>query len=45
MVCKKYLENGWNKVVLDHQIDLDLYNRQADNSKKLTNYNEQLTLF
>ena len=40
--AEKCLENGWNKVVLDHQIDLDLYDRQSDNSKKLTNFYEQL---
>lgn len=36
--AEKTLENGWSKVVLDHQIDLKLYERQADNSKKLTNF-------
>lgn len=36
------MENGWSKVVLEHQIDLELYERQADNSKKLTNFSEKL---
>ena len=36
------LENGWNKVVLNHQIDSALYERQADNSKKLTNFADAL---
>ena len=40
--AEKSLENGWNKAVLNHQIDLDLYTRQADNSIKLTNYQQQL---
>lgn len=40
--AEQCLENGWNKVVLDHQIDLNLYERQADNTRKLTNFNEQL---
>ena len=36
--AEKCLENGWSFVVLDHQIDLKLYERQADNSKKLNNF-------
>lgn len=40
--AEKNLENGWSKTVLDHQIDLQLYERQADNSRKLTNFTEQL---
>ena len=32
------LENGWSYVILNHQIDSSLYERQADNSKKLTNF-------
>lgn len=31
--AEKTLENGWSKVVLDHQIDLELFERQADNEK------------
>lgn len=38
--AEKCIENGWNKVVLDHQIDLNLYQRQSDNSAKLTNFGE-----
>lgn len=38
----KCLENGWSKVVLEHQIELELYERQADSSKKLTNYESRL---
>ncbi len=33
--AEKCFENGWSFVVLDHQIDPKLYERQADNSKKL----------
>lgn len=40
--AEKCLENGWSKVVLEHQIDLELYERQADSSKKLTNYELRL---
>ena len=36
--AEKCVENGWSYIVLDHQIDLKLYERQADTSKKLTNY-------
>ncbi len=38
----KCLENGWSKTVLEHQIELELYERQADSSKKLTNYANRL---
>lgn len=40
--AEKCLENGWNKVVLDHQIDLRLYERQADKTLKFTNFERQL---
>ena len=40
--AEKCWENGWSKVVLDHQIDLELYERQADPTKKLTNYESRL---
>ena len=36
--ASKCLENGWSKVVLEHQIELGLYERQADSAKKLTNF-------
>ena len=31
--AEKCMENGWSHVVLEHQIDLKLYERQADSSK------------
>ncbi len=40
--AEKCLANGWGKVVLEHQIELGLYERQADPSKKLTNYEIRL---
>ena len=40
--AEKCIENGWTIVVLDHQIDLKLYERQAENSKKLNNFSENL---
>ena len=40
--AEKCMENSWSFVVLDHQIDLKLYERQADSSKKLTNYDSRL---
>lgn len=40
--AQKCIDNSWSKVVLDHQIDLELYERQADNSKKLTNFTDKL---
>lgn len=40
--AEKCLENGWSKVLLDHQIDLNLYERQAENNKKLNNFSENL---
>ena len=41
--AEKCVENGWNKVVLDHQIDLNLFGRQGDKTKKLTNYDNHLS--
>lgn len=41
--AQKCLENGWSKVVLDHQIDLQLYERQAI-ADKLTNFNDKLPI-
>ena len=40
--AEKCLENGWSFVALDHQIDLNLYQRQSNNSTKLTNFGEHL---
>ena len=40
--AEKCFENGWSYVVLTHQIDLRLYERQADKTLKLTNFERQL---
>lgn len=40
--AQKCIENGWSKIVLEHQIELKLYERQADLSKKLTNFEDKL---
>lgn len=40
--AQKCVENGWGKVVLEHQIQLKLYERQADVSKKLRNLENRL---
>ena len=40
--ANKCLDNGWSYVVLDHQIDLCLYERQADNNKKIRNFEATL---
>ena len=39
--ARQVLENGWSKTVLSHQIDLELYERQAI-PEKLTNFNNRL---
>jgi len=39
--AEKCIENGWSKTVLDHQIDLQLYERQAL-TEKLTNFENKL---
>lgn len=36
--ANKTLENGWSKVILEHQIELDLYSRQSNQNNKLTNF-------
>lgn len=41
--AEKCIENGWAKTVLDHQIDLQLYERQAI-SYKLTNFENKLPI-
>ena len=41
--AEKCVENGWSHIVLDHQIDLNLYERQANNNKKLTNFKNELS--
>ena len=40
--AEKCIENGWAKTVLDHQIDLQLYERQAL-AEKLTNFENNLS--
>lgn len=39
--AEKCIENGWSKTVLDHQIDLQLYERQSL-AEKLTNFENKL---
>lgn len=41
--AKQVLENGWSKTVLSHQIDLELYERQAI-PEKLTNFDNKLPI-
>lgn len=41
--AEKCFENGWSHTVLDHQIDLQLYERQAI-SEKLTNFRNKLPI-
>jgi len=41
--ANKCIENGWSHVVLDHQIDLQLYERQAL-PDKLTNFKNKLPI-
>lgn len=41
--AEKCFENGWSHTVLDHQIDLQLYERQAI-SEKLTNFENKLPI-
>ena len=41
--AKKCIENGWSYIVLDHQIDLQLYERQAI-PEKLTNFENKLPI-
>jgi len=40
--AKKTIEHGWSRPVLEMQIESELYSRQADSKKKITNYHEQL---
>lgn len=40
--AEKCMGNGWSHVVLEHQIDLQLYERQADSSQKMTNFENRL---
>ena len=41
--ANKCLENGWSHIMLDHQIDLQLYERQAL-PEKLTNFKDKLSI-
>lgn len=41
--ANKCIENGWSHTVLDHQIDLQLYERQAL-PNKLTNFDDKLPI-
>lgn len=41
--AKQIIENGWSKTVLSHQIDLELYERQAL-PEKMTNFNDKLPI-
>jgi len=41
--AEKCLENGWSKIVLVHQIDLNLYERQKK-SLKLTNFDYKMPI-
>lgn len=40
--ANKCLDNGWSYAVLDHQIDLGLFERQADKNKKIANFDNKL---
>ena len=40
--AKECLNNGWSYIVLKHQIDFQLYERQADNSVKHNNFTNNL---
>lgn len=40
--AEKAVENSWSKVVLIHQIDLQLFERQADKKNKFSNFESQL---
>lgn len=42
--AEKCLENGWSHIVLVHQIESDLYQRQKENLK-LTNFNDKMPIF
>ena len=39
--AEQSIENGWSYVVLDHQIKMKLFERQADASKKLNNFSRK----
>ncbi|MBA8667874.1 DUF1016 domain-containing protein [Holosporaceae bacterium 'Namur'] len=39
--ARKVIENGWSRIVLDHQIDIRLYEREG-NKDKISNFKETL---
>ena len=41
--AEKCLENGWSHIVMVHQIDLNLYERQKENIK-LTNFDDKMSI-
>ena len=41
---EKTLENLWSRTVLEHQIATNLYERQALNDNKISNYKETLPI-
>ena len=41
--AEKCLENGWSKIVLTHQIESDLYQRQKENPK-LNNFKDKMSI-
>ncbi len=43
--AKQCFENGWSYIFLNHQIDLKLFERQANNSIKHTNFKKQLPAY
>lgn len=40
--AQKITEYGWSRSTLELQLETDLYSRQADNKKKVTNYQQHL---
>ncbi len=42
--ANKCFENGWSYIVLNHQIDLQLFERQGINTRKLANFDKNLPL-
>ncbi len=41
--AKRCIENGWSQIILIHQIESNLYQRQIDNNK-ITNFSKKLPL-
>ena len=40
--AEQCIDNGWSHAFLNHQIDYQLYERQADNSIKMSNFDNKL---